>query len=128
MNYNYKKNMDKQIIKLRFVHSYKENYCLQFKTTGWFAKWITVEEYNPTISASDRPGGISSYGNWENRWWSIESNEYGKKLLDKLRAELKTVGDIYHAYIESDEKRMADDYKRYHEYWAKINSVSTIIK
>ena len=43
MNYNYKKNMDKQIIKLRFVHSYKENYCLQFKTTGWFAKWITVE-------------------------------------------------------------------------------------
>lgn len=128
MNYNYKKNIDRQIIKLRFVHSYKEYYSLQFKTTGWFAKWITVEEYNPTISASDKPCGVTSYGNWENRWWKIESDEYGKKLLDELRAKLKTVGDIYSTYIEPEEKRMAADYKRYEEYWNKINSVSTIIK
>lgn len=128
MSYNYQKNIDKQILKIRFVHSYKEYYSLQFKTTGWFAKWITVEEYKPTISASDKPGGISSYGNWENRWWRIESNDYGKKLLDELRAQLKTVGDIYRTYIEPEEKRMAADYKRYKEYWKKINSVDTIIK
>lgn len=128
MNYNYKKNIDKKILELRFVHSYKEYYSLQFKTPGWFAQWITVEQYTPTISASDKPGGLTSYGDWGNRWWKIESNDYGKKRLDELRAKLKTVGDIYRTYIEPDEKRMTADYKRYEEYWNKINSVDAIIK
>ncbi len=128
MSYKYQKNIDKQILKLRFVHSYKEYYSLQFKTPGWFAQWITVEKYLPTVSASDKPGGVTSYGNWEKRWWRIESNDYGKKLLDELRAKLKTVGDIYRTYIEPEEKRMEADYKRYKEYWNKINSVDSIIK
>ena len=111
--YNYKKNMKRLILKLRLVHDYKKNYVLQFQTVGWFARWITVTTYIPTISRSYKPGDSFAYGNWCNRWWTIETNEYGEKLKKELCDSLKTVGDIYHKFIEPDENRMESDYKRY---------------
>jgi len=126
MSYNYKKNMKKPISKLRLVNDYKEYYVLQFKTAGWFTRWITVTQYTPTISRSHKPGDSLSYGKWGNRWWRIDSNKYGEKLQKELCDSLKTVGDIYRKFIEPDENRMKYDYKMYEDYMDKLNSVKEL--
>ena len=126
--YNYEKNQEKKIVKLRLVHDYKNKYVLKFRTEGWCSLWHTVEEYTPTTCRSDRPGDGTIYGNWNVRWWTINSDIYGKRLLEELRSELKTVGDIYRRYIKPGIDRMNSDYARYREYQNELNSVSSVFK
>lgn len=127
---NYKKNMSKPILQLRLVHYEGEHYILQFRTTGWFSRWfhrwVTVPDYFPTCSSSRKPGDDMVFGVWHQRLWKIENNAHGEELMEGFRNTLKTVGDIYHTFIEPGEIQMKEDYDRYEEYTRKRNSVNSV--
>ena len=122
-NYNYNKNLRKPVI-LRLVHEYHEYYRLEFCTTRrrWFRIWHTVKRYEPGIV-----GSYFSVGEWKTRWFKVLSDSHGEELLAELRKKFKTVSDIYHHYIEPDERRQADYNRRCDDYIKKSNSVPTVI-
>ena len=142
LDFDYKSNMDKPV-KLRLIHDYHEYYCLEFcmeePCTGPISRlfhkvvtvWHAVQHYTHTVSPADKPGDgccVNLHGRWSNRWFKVSTKEEGDKLLKELRDKLKTVGDIYHAYIEPDEKQRQSDMDRYNEYVAKCNAVPNIIE
>ena len=122
-NYNYDKNLEKPV-KLRLVHEYHEYYRLEFCTTSrrWFNLWHAVKEYEP--------GFVVSYfvtGGWKTRWFKVPTAAHGEELIVKLREKLKTVGDIYHKYIEPGELRQSEYNRQCDEYAKKLDSVPTVI-
>lgn len=138
LDFDYKSNMDKTV-KLRLIHTYHEYYSLEFSVDGLISRlfhkvvtvWHAVQHYTNTIEPSDKPGDgccFNVHGRWSNRWFKVSTKEEGEQLINELRGKLKTVGDIYHAYIEPDEKQRQSDLDRYNEYVAKCDAVPNIIE
>lgn len=142
LDFDYKSNMDKTV-KLHLIHDYHEYYSLEFSVeeqcagpiSRLFHKvvtvWHAVQHYTHTIQPSDKPGDgccFNLHGRWSNRWFKVSTKEEGENLIKELRGKLKTVGDIYHAYIEPDEKQRQSDMDRYNEYVAKCEAVPNIIE
>jgi len=142
LDFDYKSNMDKTV-KLHLIHDYHEYYSLEFSVeeqgTGPISRlfhkvvtvWHAVQHYTSTITPSDKPGDgccFNLHGRWSNRWFKVSTKEEGEQLINELRGKLKTVGDIYHAYIEPDEKQRQSDLDRYNEYVTKRDAVPNIIE
>ena len=136
--FDYKSNMDKTV-KLHLIHAYHEYYSLEFSVDGLISRlfhkvvtvWHAVQHYTNTIEPSDKPGDgcrFNVHGRWSNRWFKVSTKEEGEQLINELRGKLKTVGDIYHAYIEPDEKQRQSDLDRYNEYVTKRDAVPNIIE
>lgn len=115
VQYDYKKHMDEPV-KLRLVHAYSCYYTLEFcpvndtKTNLPIVHkdtWYPVQEYEPTLG-DDEP-----YGSWRSRWFDVVDAADAKKKLDGFKSRIKTVGDIYHKFIERGIRAREDDMEAY---------------
>ena len=115
LRFEYDKHMDTPV-KLRFVHDYEHYYNLEFcLLDGSREKWHAVQEYHHPL-CGDRPGSCSEYivyGNWTNRWFGVKSPGDAREQFEKFKGTLKTVGDIYRRFIESDVRAREKDIEDY---------------
>lgn len=86
-----------------------------FLLDGSREKWHAVQEYHHPLRG-DRPGSCGEYivyGNWTNRWFGVKSPDDAREQLEKFKNTLKTVGDIYRRFIESDVRAREKDIEAY---------------
>lgn len=115
LRFEYDKYMDTPV-KLRFVHDYEHYYDLEFcLLDGSREKWHAVQEYHHPLRG-DRPGSCGEYivyGNWTTRLFGVKSPDDARNQLEKFKNTLKTVGDIYRRFIESDARAREKDIEAY---------------
>lgn len=115
LRFEYNKYMDTPV-KLRFVHDYEHYYNLEFcLLDGSREKWHAVQEYHHPLSGI-RPGSCNEYvvyGNWTNRWFRVKSPGDAREQFEQFKGALKTVGDIYRRFIESDVRTREKDIEAY---------------
>lgn len=130
LRFEYDKYMDTPV-KLRFVHDYENYYNLEFcLLDGSREKWHAVQEYHHPLRG-DKPGSCSEYivyGNWTNRWFGVKSPDDAREQLEKFKNTLKTVGDIYRRFIESDVRKREKDIDTYEKKVAREKALPDCIE
>lgn len=130
LSFKYDKYMDTPV-KLRFVHDYEHYYNLEFcLLDGSREKWHAVQEYHHPL-AGYRPGSgneYTVYGNWTNRWFRVKSPDDARKQFEKFKNTLKTVGDIYRRFIESDVRKREKDIDTYEKKVAREKALPDCIE
>lgn len=123
--YDYAAKGDRKV-NLRFTQVYGHDYTLQFSTADpddadpiLRPAWFTVRQYVPTASPTEKPGdGCPDrvYGNWMPRTFYVESGEAEKQMLQALREHVRTVHDLYRAFIEDGTRQMEQDMDKHRAY------------
>ena len=130
LRFEYDKYMDTPV-KLRFVHDYEHYYNLEFcLLDGSREKWHTIQEYHHPLRGY-RPGSCGEYivyGNWTNRRFGVKSPDDSRKQLEKFKNTLKTVGDIYRRFIESDVRAREKDIEAYDKKVAREKELPDYIE
>lgn len=125
LEYAFEKHMDEPV-KIRLVHDFGDNYAMEFCLLER-PDWHEVQTYVRALPGS-KPGTGCLYGVWSTHWFEVSDADHAKKILEHYRKKIKTVGDIYHLFIEEGVNDRKADMDAYIKFQSHLDSLPDCVE